>query len=144
MATTSPTISPIENEYLILEYRPHIERGGYHLDRFGVFLKGEQIIRSTRSPLYDGARALLEHGHDPEQLITIRLAGRAKDGRKARDLTRASRHTARIPLRRDAGRHRCCDMRKRSLASGSGRARVPGHVEQKMLELVRCLLEKTL
>lgn len=62
-----------------LEYRPRLEPGGYHLDKFSVFLDAERIIKSTRSPLYAGARALLERGHDPEQLMTIRLGGRAYD-----------------------------------------------------------------
>jgi hypothetical protein len=60
---------------IVLELRPHLERGGYHLDRFAAHLGGE-LVYIGRQPLYDGARALLERGHDPEALLTIRHAGR--------------------------------------------------------------------
>lgn len=60
-----------------LEYRPRLERRGYRLDKFSVFLGAKRIIGSTSSPLYAGARVLLERGHTPEQLMTITLGGRA-------------------------------------------------------------------
>jgi hypothetical protein len=70
---------PLVSTVIRLECRPHLESGGYHLDRFSVFHGGERIIRSTRSPLYAGARALLERGHDPAQMVTIRLGRRGHD-----------------------------------------------------------------
>jgi hypothetical protein len=53
---------------IILQLRPHIEAGGYHLDRFDAFLDGE-VITTSRQPVFDGARALIERGHDPEELM---------------------------------------------------------------------------
>ena len=37
--------------------KPHIERGGYHTDRFDAYVEGEHIVLS-RQPAYDGARKL--------------------------------------------------------------------------------------
>jgi hypothetical protein len=53
---------------IILQLRPHIEAGGYHLDRFDAFLDGE-VITTSRQPVFDGARALIERGHHPEELM---------------------------------------------------------------------------
>ena len=47
---------------------PHTERGGYHLDRFDAYL-GDELITTSRQPIYDGARELLKRGHDPEALM---------------------------------------------------------------------------
>ena len=55
---------------------PHLERGGYHLDRFDACLDGE-LITTSRQPLLDGARALLARGFDPDVMLTIRLASSA-------------------------------------------------------------------
>lgn len=50
---------------LTLILRPHIEHGSFHLDRFDAYL-GDALIVTSRQPLYDGARKLLERGHDPD------------------------------------------------------------------------------
>jgi hypothetical protein len=64
----------LEKLMIILQLRPHIEAGGYHLDRFDAFLDGE-IITTSRQPVFDGARALIERGHDPEELICADQSG---------------------------------------------------------------------
>jgi hypothetical protein len=58
---------------LTLILRPHIERGGYHTDRFDAYL-GDELICVSRQPLYDGARALLDLGYHPDTPLTIRHA----------------------------------------------------------------------
>lgn len=40
---------------------------------------GEPIVRGTRQPLVDGARALLARGFDPATPITLRHLGRSYD-----------------------------------------------------------------
>jgi hypothetical protein len=61
-----------------LTLKPHIERGGYHLDRFDAYLDGELIVTS-RQPLYDGARKLLDRGFAPTELLSIHHAGKDYD-----------------------------------------------------------------
>jgi hypothetical protein len=63
---------------LRLIVRPHLERGGLHIDRFDGYLDGELIVTS-RQPLLDGARRLLERGFDPEALLTMRMHDRPYD-----------------------------------------------------------------
>jgi hypothetical protein len=63
---------------LRLIVRPHLERGGFHLDRFDACLDGE-LITTSRQPLLDGARALLARGFDPDAMLTIRLASSPAD-----------------------------------------------------------------
>jgi hypothetical protein len=63
---------------LRLIVRPHLERGGFHIDRFDAGLDGELIVTS-RQPLLDGARRLLERGFDPEALLTMRMHDRPYD-----------------------------------------------------------------
>jgi hypothetical protein len=61
--------APLEKLMIILQQlRPHIEAGGYHLDRFDALLDGE-VITTSRQPVFDGARALIERGHHPEELM---------------------------------------------------------------------------
>jgi hypothetical protein len=57
---------------------PHLERGGFHIDRFDAYLDGELIVTS-RQPLLHGARRLLERGFDPEALLTMRMHDRPYD-----------------------------------------------------------------
>jgi hypothetical protein len=57
---------------------PHLERGGFHVDRFDAYLDGELIVTS-RQPLLDGARRLLQRGFDPEALLTMRMHNRPYD-----------------------------------------------------------------
>jgi hypothetical protein len=63
---------------ITLIVRPHRERGGYHLDRFDAY-HGDKLLVVSRQPLYDGARALLDLGADPDALLTIRHAGKDYD-----------------------------------------------------------------
>lgn len=63
---------------LRLIVRPHLERNGFHVDRFDAYLDGDLIV-SSRQPLLDGARRLLERGFDPEALLTIRMHDRSYD-----------------------------------------------------------------
>lgn len=45
---------------------------------FEGLVNGTVIVRS-RQPIYDGARALLKLGHDPEELLRVRREGRDSD-----------------------------------------------------------------
>ncbi len=45
---------------------------------FEVYLDGELLLTTTR-PVSDGARALLERGYDPDQLMTTRAHDRKYD-----------------------------------------------------------------
>jgi hypothetical protein len=40
---------------------------------------GEVLVARTRSPLFDGARALLACGQDPDARVTMRIAGKPHD-----------------------------------------------------------------
>jgi hypothetical protein len=71
---------------------PHLERGGFHLDRFDAFLDGELIVTS-RQPLLNGARALLARGFDPDAMLTMRHAGRAYDSFHPKPLREWARWT---------------------------------------------------
>lgn len=57
---------------------PHIERGGFHLDRFDAYLD-DALITTSRQPLLDGARVLLAPGVDPNAMLTMRHANRDYD-----------------------------------------------------------------
>jgi hypothetical protein len=57
---------------------PHIERGGFHLDRFDAYL-GDKLVVVSRQPLYDSARALLDLGVAPDTLLTVRHVGKDHD-----------------------------------------------------------------
>jgi hypothetical protein len=63
---------------LRLILRPHLERGGYHRDRFDAYLDGE-LICTSRSGWHDPARRLLELGHSPETLLYVQHEGREFD-----------------------------------------------------------------
>jgi hypothetical protein len=71
---------------------PHLERGGYHLDRFDACLDGE-LITTSRQPLLDGARALLARGFDPDAMLTIRLASSAADSFRPKPIREWARWT---------------------------------------------------
>jgi hypothetical protein len=77
---------------LTLTVRPRLERGGYHLDRFDAYLGGDQLVTS-RQRLLDGARRLLEQGHDPETPLTIRRDGKDHDSFAPRSLGELARWT---------------------------------------------------
>jgi hypothetical protein len=61
-----------------LTLRPHIERGGYHTERFDAYL-GDELICTSRSGWHDPARALLARGYPPETLVRVQHAGREFD-----------------------------------------------------------------
>jgi hypothetical protein len=46
---------------ITLLLRPHMERGGYHADRFDAYL-GDELICVSRSGWHDPARALMARG----------------------------------------------------------------------------------
>jgi hypothetical protein len=58
--------------------RPHLERGGYHTDRFDSYL-GDQLICTSRSGWHDPARALLALGYPPQTMLLIQHDGAADD-----------------------------------------------------------------
>ena len=60
----------IEPATITLRTKPHIERGGYHTDRFDAYVGSEHIVLS-RQPAYDGARKLIAKGYDPDTLVVI-------------------------------------------------------------------------
>jgi hypothetical protein len=70
---------------LRMNVRPHIERGRYHLDRFEASID-DWLVVVSRQPLYDGARALLACGYDPETLLTVRYDGEDHDSLKPRSI----------------------------------------------------------
>ena len=80
-------------EPLCLEYRPHIERAGFHTDRFDVLLDDQPILGPTRSPLYATARELLKRGFEPDRLMTIRLTGRDYDSFEPRPIGELAKWT---------------------------------------------------
>jgi hypothetical protein len=43
--------------------------------RLASVVKGEVVVKSTRQPFYDGARALLDRGFDPDTVICARWHG---------------------------------------------------------------------
>lgn len=61
-----------------VELRPHVERAGYHLDRFDAYL-GDRLICTGRSCWHEPARRLLDTGYPPEMLLYVQHAGRAFD-----------------------------------------------------------------
>jgi hypothetical protein len=71
-------VSSSPSPVLRLIVRPHLERGGFHLDRFDAYLDDE-LMAISRQPLLDGARALLARGFDPHAMLTMRLASSAAD-----------------------------------------------------------------
>jgi hypothetical protein len=76
----------------LLTVRPHLERGGYHVDRFDAYLDGELVVTS-RQPLLDGARALLDQGHPPQTRLTIRHHGRDHDSFAPRSIGELAKWT---------------------------------------------------
>lgn len=58
--------------------RPHIERAGYHTDRFDCYIDAILIVTS-RQPRHDAARELLARGFGSETLLHVQHAGRAFD-----------------------------------------------------------------
>jgi hypothetical protein len=63
---------------LFLALRPHIERGGYHTERFDAYL-GDELICTHRSGWHAPARELLRRGHPPDALLHVQHAGRPFD-----------------------------------------------------------------
>jgi hypothetical protein len=63
---------------LILLLKPHMERGGYHTERFDAYL-GDELICTSRSGWHDPARALLARGYPPQTLLHVQHAGRPFD-----------------------------------------------------------------
>jgi hypothetical protein len=81
--------------------RPHIEQGGYHLDLFEASLDDWLILVSPQ-PLYDGARALLACGYDPDTLLTLRYDGEDHDSSEPKSI----RELANGPSEQGAGLRR--------------------------------------
>lgn len=77
---------------LTLILKPHIEHGGYHLDRFDAYV-GSELIVTSRRPWFDGARVLLKRGHDPDTLLTIRHDGKDYDSFAARPIGELAKWT---------------------------------------------------
>jgi hypothetical protein len=77
---------------IVLILHPHIEPGGYHLDKFDAYLDDELILTS-RSPLYSGARELLKRGLSPDVLLTIRHVGKTYDSFKLRPIGELAKWT---------------------------------------------------
>jgi hypothetical protein len=77
---------------VVLILHPHIEPGGYHLDKFDAYLDDELILTS-RSPLYSGARELLKRGLSPDALLTIRHVGKAYDSFKPQPIGELAKWT---------------------------------------------------
>jgi hypothetical protein len=65
-------------QILPLVLRPHIERGGYHADRFDAYL-GDELISTHRSGWHTPARELLRRGWPPGTLMRVQHAGRPFD-----------------------------------------------------------------
>ena len=63
---------------LHVELRRHVERGGYHADRFDAYLAG-QLICTSRQPWHDCARKLIELGDPPDYLLIVQHHGCAFD-----------------------------------------------------------------
>jgi hypothetical protein len=61
-----------------LTLRPHIERAGFHTERFDALLDGE-VICTSRSGWNDPARALLALGYPPETLLHVQHEGKPPD-----------------------------------------------------------------
>lgn len=61
---------PVNPPVIVMCLRPHIEAGGFHIDRFDGLVDGVILITS-RQPAYDGARKLIAAGYDPDAQITI-------------------------------------------------------------------------
>ena len=59
---------------LHVELRRHVERGGYHADRFDAYLAG-QLICTSRQPWHDCARKLIELGDPPDSLLMVQHHG---------------------------------------------------------------------
>jgi len=92
-------------DLLRLIVTPHREAGGFHVDRFEARLDGELIVTSRR-PLYDGARALLERGHPPGALLTMRHVGKPYDSFHPRPLGELAAWTVEDRDRNGARRRR--------------------------------------
>jgi hypothetical protein len=66
--------SDVATAVVTLTLRPHLERGGYHTDRFDCCLD-DALIVTSRQPRHDAARELLARGFPPESLLRIEHAG---------------------------------------------------------------------
>ncbi len=49
------------------------------IGKFIALLNGKIVLRGTRQPLVDGARALVKLGYDADELLTMRTEGAAYD-----------------------------------------------------------------
>ena len=72
---------------------PSLSESGVHYDRFDVFFEGVLLVRATRQPLYDGARALIDQGYSPEMFVTFRHDGASHDSFKPMKLGEAAKWT---------------------------------------------------
>ena len=66
---------------LIMVLVPHLEeRAGlrFHTERFDGYVEGELIVTS-RQPRHDGARRLLDLGHDPDTRMHVQHQGQPVD-----------------------------------------------------------------
>jgi hypothetical protein len=63
---------------LALTLKPHIERDGYHTERFDAYL-GDALICTSRSGWHDPARELLKRGYSPDTPLHVQHVGRAFD-----------------------------------------------------------------
>jgi hypothetical protein len=77
-AENSAGTHPRQAETVCLTLRPHVERGGYHLDRFDALLDGE-VICTSRSGWHTPARVLLRRGYPPDDLLQVQHEGRPLD-----------------------------------------------------------------
>jgi hypothetical protein len=69
----------VASAVVTLTLKRHIERGGFHADRFDCYLDDAAIV-TTRQPRHDAARELLARGIAPQTLLRLQRAGRAFDG----------------------------------------------------------------
>lgn len=90
---------------LHLIVRPHLERGGFHIDRFDAYLEDELIVTS-RQPLLDGARRLLGRGFDPEAPLTMRMHDRPYDSFRPKPIREWAKWTIKELDRRGLRRQR--------------------------------------
>jgi hypothetical protein len=74
----SSSSSDVASAVVTLTLRPHIERAGYHSERFDCYL-GDTPIVTSRQPRHDAARELLARGFAPDTLLQVQHAGRAFD-----------------------------------------------------------------
>jgi hypothetical protein len=61
-----------------LTLRPHVERDGFHTERFDAYL-GDELICTSRSGWHDPARGLLALGYSPEAPLLVQHEGKPVD-----------------------------------------------------------------